>query len=143
MSSDFCLSAREKRPPLWALSAPALYLAAAIAAVVQVLRDHSDAGILGTLVAVGLAPAFVLPAVFSTRAVRLAITGDGITIEGRIEKVDDARVETGERGSALLHLTMRSGKTRSFIVASAKEAHRFAAFLPPVSAPAVHDALAI
>src|SRR5689334_6776605 len=105
--------AAERRSPLWALAAPALYLAACALAVRSVLLGYTDAGIAGLLLAAGLLPAFAIPAVFATRRARLAITPDGLTIDGRLVKVDYARVERAERGTAILHLDTRTG-SRAF-----------------------------
>lgn len=136
MPSEIRLEVQEKRCPLWSLSAPGLYLLAALAAMRAVVVDRVDLGVAGILLAVGLLPAFAIPAVFTTRRARLAMTDDGLTIDGRIEKIDDARIERADRGSALLHLVLRNGQTRSFIAPSYKDAQRLIAFLPPVSAPA-------
>ena len=136
MPSELRLEVQEKRCPVWALAAPGLYLLACLAAVRAVLVDGSDVGVAGLLLAAGLVPAFAIPAVFTTRRARLEMTDDGLAIDGRLVKVDDARVQHAERGTALLHLVMRSGQTRSFIAPSYKEAQRFVAALPPVSAPA-------
>ena len=136
MPSEIRLEVQEKRCPLWALVAPGLYLLACLAAVRSVLVDRADVGVAGILLAAGLVPAFAIPAIFTTRRVSLAMTDDGLAIDGRIEKVDDARIVHAERGSAVLHLVMRSGQTRSFIAPSYKEAQRLVGMLPPVSAPA-------
>ena len=136
MPSEIRLEVEEKRCPLWALAAPGLYLLACLAAIRSVLVDRSDAGVAGILLAIGLVPAFAIPAVFTTRRTSLVTTVDGLLIDGRIEKVDDARIVHAERGSAVLHLVMRSGQTRSFIAPSYKDAQRLVAMLPPVSAPA-------
>lgn len=136
-SDPIALDVRERRCPLWALALPGIYLAACLLAVRAALVDKIDVGISAVVVAVGLIPAFVIPAVFRERKARLELGPDGLTIDGRFEKVDDARLERAERGSAVLHLTMRTGRTRSFIVPSHKEAQRIVLFLPPVSAPAL------
>ncbi len=136
MPTEIRLEVHEKRCPLWALGAPGAYLLACLAAVRAVLVDRSDVGIAGILLAAGLVPAFAIPAVFTTRRVRLVLTDEGFAIDGRLEKVDDARIEHAARGTALLHLVMRSGQTRSFVAPSYKEAQRLIATLPPVSAPA-------
>jgi hypothetical protein len=136
-TEEVSLVAQEKRCPFWALAAPGLYLLAALAAVRAVLVDRADVGVAGILLAVGLVPAFAIPAVFTSRRASLAMSAEGhLTINGRMEKVDDTRLERADRGSAVLHLVMRSGATRSFIVASYKDAQRLVAMLPPVSAPA-------
>lgn len=130
------VTAREKRAPLWALAAPGLYLAACLAALRAVLVDRSDVGVAGILLAVGLAPAFVIPAVFDTRSARLMMSDGGLAIDGVLQRVEEARVERGGRGTAVLHLVTRGGRARSFIVESYQDAERLVAMLPPVSAPA-------
>ena len=134
------LAAKEKRTPVWAVLAPVLYLLACGLAAREVFQSHDDAGVAGLLAAVGLFPAFVIPAVFSTCKVRLSVVEGGLAIAGlfgtRVEKVDDARLEHADRGSALLHIVVRSGETRTFVVESHKEAQALIAHLPPVSAPA-------
>jgi hypothetical protein len=129
------LDVREKRCPRWALLLPGVYLAAAAAAVRSVLVNGGDIAVFGTLLAVGLVCAFAVPAVFTSRSARLVMRDDDLMIDGRLVKVDDARIELAERGSALLHLLVRSGETRSFIVAFHKDAQRIVAMLPPASAP--------
>jgi hypothetical protein len=137
MDADLVLRVREERPPLWAVLAPALYLLACAACVRSVLMDRSiDIGIAGLLVAVGLAPAFAVPAVFSTRSVRIAASSEGLLVDGRLVKINDVRIARAERGTAKLHVETRSGDTRTFIVASYKDAQHMMAMLPPVSAPA-------
>ena len=136
MPSEIRLEVHEKRAPLWALAAPGIYLFAGALAVRAVLFDGAEVGIAGLLLAVGLLPAFAIPAVFTTRRARIAMTDDGLRIDGAIEKVDDARLERAERGAAVLHLVMRNGRTRSFMAPSYKDAQQLIAFLPPVSAPA-------
>lgn len=136
MPSEIRLELQEKRCPVWALAAPALYLLACLAAVRAVLVDRSDVGVAGLLLAAGLVPAFAIPAVFTTRRACLAMTDDGLAIDGRLVKIDDARLQHAERGSALLHLVLRSGRTRTFVAPSYKDAQRLVAMLPPVSAPA-------
>lgn len=134
------LAAREKRTPTWAVLAPVVYLLACGLAARAVFNTHDDAGVPGLLAAVGLFPAFVIPAVFSTCKVKLSAVDDGIAIRGlfgtRIEKVDDVRLEHAPRGEALLHATLRSGDTKTFLCASYSEAQMLVAKLPPVSAPA-------
>jgi hypothetical protein len=140
------IEAREKKTPLWAVLAPVVYLLACGLAARAVLSNHDDAaGVPGLLAAIGLLPAFVIPVIFSTCKVRLSVVDRGLSIGGllgaRIEKVDDARLEHAPHGSALLHVVVRSGETRTFIVASYADAQRIVLLLPPVSAPA--GALAI
>jgi hypothetical protein len=137
MDADLVLRVREERPPLWAVLAPALYLLACAACVRAVLMDRSiDIGIAGLLVAVGLAPAFAVPAVFSTRSVRIAASSEGLLVDGRLVKLNDVRIARADRGTAKLHVETRSGDARTFIVASYKDAQHIMAMLPPVSAPA-------
>lgn len=134
------LAAREKRTPTWAVLAPVIYLLACGLAARAVFKTHDDAGVPGLLAAVGLFPAFVIPAVFSTCKVKLCAVDGGIAISGlfgtRIEKADDVRLEHAPRGEALLHVTLRSGDTKTFLCASYSEAQMLVAKLPPVSAPA-------
>jgi hypothetical protein len=131
------LDAEEKRPPLWAIAAPFLYLLACAACIHAVVTDPgTEVGIYGLLVAVGLVPAFALPAVFSTRPVKLGASEGGLLVDGRAFKLDDARVERADRGAARLHVEVRGGRRRTFLVASYADAMRLAAELPPVSAPA-------
>jgi hypothetical protein len=94
-----------------------------------------DIGISGLLVAVGLVPAFVLPAIFCTRTTRLEATPEGLLVDGRLVKIDDARVARADRGAARLHVETRDGGTRTFVVRSYKEAQLLISRLPPVSAP--------
>lgn len=136
MPSEIRLEVSEKRAPLWALAAPGAYLLASALAVRAVLVAGAEVGVAGILLAVGLLPAFAIPAIFTTRRARILLTENGLTIDGALEKVDDARLERAERGSAVLHLVLRSGKTRSFVAPSYKDAQRLVAMLPPVSAPA-------
>jgi len=130
------LAARENRPPLWALAAPVLYLIACGACIHAVAMDGAEVGIYGLLVAIGLVPAFVLPAVFTTRSVKLGTSDGGLVVNGRALKLDDARIERAERGSAKLHVEVRGGRRRTFIIDSYKDAMPLAADLPPISAPA-------
>jgi hypothetical protein len=134
------LEAREKRTPTWAVLAPVLYLLACGLAARAVFENHDDAGVPGLLAAVGLCPAFVVPAVFSTCRVRLSLVDGGLAVSSlfgtRIEKVDDARLEHAARGQGLLHVVVRNGETKTFIVASYTAAQELVAKLPPVSAPA-------
>ena len=74
---------REQRPPVWATLAPALYLFACALAFGRSLMDRSiDIGIAGLLVAVGLVPAFVIPAIFSSRGTRLKASNEGLVVDG-------------------------------------------------------------
>jgi hypothetical protein len=134
------LAAREKRTPTWAVLAPVLYLLACGLAARAVFQAHDDAGVPGLLAAVGLFPAFVIPAVFSTCKVKLAAADGGLAITGlfgtRIEKIDEIRLEHAPRGEALLHVTMRNGDLKTFLCASYSEAQLLVAKLPPISAPA-------
>ena len=131
------LVVREEKPPIWAVLAPALYLLACAGCVRSVLMDRSmDIGITGLLVAVGLVPAFVLPAIFCTRRTRIAADGEGLVIDGRIVKINDARIARAALGSARLTVETRNGDTRAFLVPSYKDAQQLMAALPPVSAPA-------
>jgi hypothetical protein len=130
------IEVHEQRCPFWALAAPAVYLLAALLAVRAVLVDRADVGISALLLAAGLFPAFVVPAVFVTCRAKLALTDAGLTINGRPVKVDDARLERAERGSGVLHFVIRNGRTRTFRASSYAEAQAFVARMPPVSAPA-------
>jgi len=130
------LAAQENRPPFWALLAPVLYLVACAACIHAVAMDGAEVGIYGILVGIGLVPAFVLPAVFSTRSVKLSASDGGLVVDGRAIKLDDARVEHGDRGTAKLHVEVRGGRRRTFLIASYKDAMRLANELPPISAPA-------
>lgn len=137
MDDALVLRVREDKPPVWASLSPVLYLLACAGCVRSVLLDRSiDIGIAGLLVAVGLVPAFVLPAVFSTRAARIAASTEGLILDGRLLKINDVRIERAERGGARLFIETRDGGTRSFLVASHKDAQKLMARLPPVSAPA-------
>jgi hypothetical protein len=130
--------AKEDRCPLWALAAPALYLFACALCVRAIAMDPSaDIGIYGLLVAVGLVPAFVLPGVFSTRTVKLAVSEAGLVVDGRVVKLDDARLLHADRGQARLIATERGGRTRTFHFASYKEAQALVRDLPPASAPSL------
>jgi hypothetical protein len=131
------LKVREEKSPTWALAAPALYLFACALAVRSVVMDRSiDIGITGLLVAVGLVPAFALPAIFSCRCTRLSASSEGLLVNGSVVKVNDARITRAARGAARLVVETRAGDTRAFIVSSYKDAQRLMALLPPVSAPA-------
>ena len=131
------LEAREEKPPIWAVLAPALYLLACAGCVRAVAMDRSiDIGISGLLVAVGLAPAFALPAVFSTRTTRLGVHEGGLLVDGRLVKLDDVRIVRADRGSARLFVETRDGQKRTFVLQSYADAQKLMAQLPPVSAPA-------
>src|ERR1700761_705358 len=94
------LAVREEKPPIWAVLSPALYLLACAGCVRSVLMDRSmDIGITGLLVAVGLVPAFVLPAIFCTRRTRLGAHSEGLVIDGRIVKINDVRIAPAALGS--------------------------------------------
>ena len=137
MDDRAVLRVREEKAPTWAMMAPLLYLFACAAAVRSVLLDRSiDIGIAGLLVAVGLVPAFVLPAIFSTRGTKISATDDGLLVDGRLVKLNDARIARAERGAARLFVETRNGETRTFVVASYKDAQKLMSLLPPVSAPA-------
>jgi hypothetical protein len=133
------LEAKEKRCPLWAYAAPALYSFACALAVRSVLLGNCEAGMAGMLAAVGLLPAFAIPAVFTTRKATLEIARVGALVDGKLVKIDDARLEHGGKGTGILKLTMRSGHVRTFAIASYKDGERAIAFLPPVSAPTGAD----
>lgn len=131
------LKVREEKPPIWAVLAPVIYLLACAGCIRSVAMDSSiDIGISGLLVAVGLAPAFALPAIFSTRASRISACAEGIVIDGGLVKINGVRISRGERGGARLHVETRDGSTRTFVVPSYKDAQHLMATLPPVSAPA-------
>ena len=131
------LVVREEKSPMWATLAPALYLFACALSIRAVVMDRSiDIGIAGLLVAIGLAPAFALPAIFSTRGMRIAASPEGLLVDGRLVKINDVRIARADRGAARLHVETRDGATRTFIVASYKDAQHLMAKLPPVSAPA-------
>jgi hypothetical protein len=131
------LAAHENRPPLWAILAPVLYLTACGACVHAVMTDPgTEVGIYGLLVAIGLVPAFVIPVVFATRRVMLGVADGGLVVDGRTLKLDDARVERAEKGTAKLHVELRAGGRRTFVLDSYKDAMHLAADLPPISAPA-------
>ena len=142
MDEALVLEVREEKPPAWAMLAPALYLLACAACIRSVAMDRSiDIGLCGLLVAVGLAPAFALPAIFSTRGTRLTASAEGLMIDGRLLAINDLRVARADRGAARLLVDTRRGTTRTFLVPSYKDAQRLMSLLPPVSAPA--GALAI
>lgn len=137
MSDAVVLEVREEKSPLWATLAPALYLFACALCIRAVVMDRSiDIGIAGLLVAVGLAPAFALPAIFSTRSARIAASSEGFVVDGRLIKINDIRIARGERGAARLFVETRDGATRTFIVPSYNDAQKLMVLLPPVSAPA-------
>jgi len=137
MDDRVVLRVREEKAPTWAMMAPLLYLFACAACVRACLLDRSmDIGIAGLLVAVGLAPAFVLPAIFSTRGTEIAADDEGLLVGGRLVKIDAVRIARAERGMARLSVDTRNGETRTFIVASYKDAQKLMSLLPPVSAPA-------
>lgn len=119
---------------------PVLYLLTCGLAAREAFHSHDDAGVYGLLAAIGLLPAFVIPAIFTTCKVRLSVVARGLRISSflgtRIEKIDDARLEHGPRGSALLHVMARNGESSTFVVDSYNEAQQLVADLPPVSAPA-------
>ncbi len=134
---DAVIRVREVRAPLWATIAPAVYLFACALCVRSCLMDRSiDIGIAGLLVAVGLAPAFALPAIFSTRSMRLAASTEGLLVDGRLVKINDVKIARADRGSARLIVETRDGATRTFLVPSFKDAQKLMSLLPPVSAPA-------
>ncbi|MBX3185677.1 MAG: hypothetical protein KF819_01625 [Labilithrix sp.] len=137
MDGSVALDVREEKPPLWAIVAPALYLLACALCIRAVLMDRSiDVGIPGLFVAVGLAPAFAVPAVFSSRRARLEATSEGLLVDGALMKFDEIRVERVDRGGARIRVETRTGGARTFVAPAYKDAQRLAAMLPPVSAPA-------
>lgn len=137
------LVVREVKPPTWAVLAPLAYLLACAGCVRSVLMDRSmDIGIAGLLVAVGLVPAFVLPAIFCTRRTRIAADAEGLVVDGRTVKINDVRIARADRGMARLTVDTRNGDTRTFVVPSYADAQHLMAMLPPVSAPAGAGALA-
>ena len=137
MDDRVVLRVREEKAPTWAMIAPLLYLFACAASVRACVLDRSlDIGIAGLLVAVGLTPAFVLPAIFSTRATSLEAAASGLLVGGRLLKINDVRIARADRGMARLFVDTRNGETRTFVVPSYKEAQKLMSLLPPVSAPA-------
>ena len=137
MDDRAVLRVREEKAPTWAMMAPLLYLFACAGCIRAVLLDRSmDVGLAGLFVAVGLVPAFVLPAIFSTRGTRLRAADEGLLIGGRLVKINDVRIARADRGTARLFVETRNGETRTFIVASYKDAQKLMSLLPPVSAPA-------
>lgn len=137
MTAGFSIDAEEAKSPLWASAFPGLYMFAAGLCVLTKVRDPSaEIGIWGLLVGVCLVPSFVVPAVFSTRRVRLGASEAGLVVDGRLCKIDDLRVEDLGRKGARIHVAFRDGEARSFHAASAAHARKLAARLPPISAPA-------
>lgn len=137
MTGVFSIDAEEAKSPLWASAFPSLYMFAAGLCVLTKVRDPSaEMGIWGLLVGACLVPAFVVPAVFSTRRVRLGASGEGLLVDGRLCKVDDLRIEDLGRKGARIHVVFRNGEARSFHAASAANARVLASQLPPISAPA-------
>lgn len=135
--------AKEDRCPLWAAIVPGLYVLACAAAARAVFRDPSaDIGISGLLAAVGLLPAFAIPAVFGTCKTKLAASADGLVIGSRAHKLDDIRLSHAERGTGKLHVVLRGGAKRAFAVESYDDALRLVSSLPPASIRDVSDALA-
>lgn len=131
------LEVRESRPPIWASAAPALYLLACALCVRAYFLDRSaDVGLAGMLVALGLAPAFAIPVVFASRKARLETDGDRLSVDGQAVKFDRLWIEPASRGTARIHVTLRSGSIRVFVADDVRAANLFAAKLPPVSAPA-------
>lgn len=131
------LAAREVRPPMWAMAAPVFYLGAcALAVRAHVLDPSVDVGVSGLLMAVGLPPCFAVPAVFATRGATLETDGELLRIDGRAVKFDAIKVEPTTRGQGRVRVTMRAGDVRVFEVEDVREANRFVAQMPPVSAPA-------
>jgi len=136
MDAQHNVRVREEKPPLWAMLAPPLYLFACALCVRAFAMDHNmDIGIAGLLVAVGLAPAFSLPAIFSTRGVRLAAAGEGLLVDGRLVKINNVQIARAERGTGRLIVETRDGATRTFIASRYSDAQQLMAELPPVSAP--------
>ena len=130
------LVVREEKPPIWAVLAPALYLLACALSIRSVAMDHSiDIGLCGLLIAVGLAPAFAMPAIFSTRSMRIAASDEGLLVDGSLVKLNGVRIGRADRGSARLIVETRDGSERTFLVPSYKDALKLMALLPPVSAP--------
>ena len=137
MDHAVVLRVREEKAPIWAVLAPAIYLLACAGCIRAVAMDSSiEIGLNGLLVAVGLAPAFAMPAIFSTRRSRISASPQGIVIDGDVVKINGVRIARGERGAALLMVETRSGATRTFVVPSYKDAQHLMAQLPPVSSPA-------
>ena len=138
MDDAVVLEVREEKPPLWAMLAPALYLLACAGCIRAVAMDRSmDIGLCGLLVAIGLAPAFALPAIFSTRGMRLAASADGLLVNGRLFKINDVRIARADRGTARLFVDMRDDTTRTFLVPAYKDAQRLMSLLQHVSSRSV------
>ena len=136
MDEVLVLEAREDKPPFWAMLAPALYLFACGLAIRSVAMDRGiDIGLAGLLVAIGLGPAFALPAIFSSRSVRLGASSEGLLVDGRLVKINDVRIARADRGAARLIVETRDGATRTFVASRYKDAQQLMAMLPPVSAP--------
>lgn len=137
MDDVLVLKCREEKPPIWAVLAPAIYLLAAAASVRSVMMDRSiDIGLYGLLIAIGLAPAFAMPAIFSTRTTKIAACDEGLLVDGALLKINSARVGRADRGAARLIVEMRDETTRTFLVPSYKDAQKLMSMLPPVSLPA-------
>ncbi|AKV02600.1 hypothetical protein AKJ09_09263 [Labilithrix luteola] len=133
----FSIDATESKSPLWASAFPGFYMFAAGLCVLTKVRDPSaEIGIWGLLVGACLVPAFVVPAVFSTRRVRLAVSEAGLHVDGRRCKIDDLRIEDLGRHGARIHVVFRDGEARTFQAASTANARKLAAQLPPNSVPA-------
>lgn len=133
---DLELEARERRVPLWARVAPVLYLGMCSLAVRQALASRTSVSITGILIAIGLVAVFALPAAFATTRARIAMTEEGLRIDGRVESVDVAELSRAERGEGTLRLVLRGNVERSFEVSSFEDARRLVARLPPASLPA-------
>lgn len=132
------LAAREEKAPIWAALVPVLYLAGCAGAVGKVTHETgSDVGIAGLLLAVGLIPAFVVPVIFASRKVTLAITSRGFTIDGKVVSISDARLAAGQRGTGRLRIQLPSGGKRTFVLESYRAAQDFVAMLPTSSAPSL------
>jgi hypothetical protein len=137
MDDVLALKCREEKPPIWAVLAPAIYLLACAASVRSVMMDRSiDIGLYGLLVALGLAPAFSMPAIFSTRSTTISACDEGLLIDGSLQKINSARVGRADRGAGRLIVEMRNETTRTFLVPSYSDAQKLMAMLPPVSLPA-------
>ena len=131
------LVVREEKPPLWAVLAPPLYLLACGLAIRSVAMDRSiDIGLCGLLIAIGLAPAFAIPAIFSTRSMRISACDEGLIVDGAVLKINGVRIGRADRGTARLIVEMRDSTTRTFLVPSYGNAQKLMALLPPVSIPA-------
>jgi hypothetical protein len=132
------VAAREDRPPVLAILAPLFYVAACAGAALwaKSVDPSADVGVQGLLIAVGLVPAFVIPAIFGTRSVLVAVASDCLVVDGRAIAAEDVRLQHGARGTARIHVDA-DGETRTFHFASAKDAERLASQLPPISARSV------